>query len=42
MCCKICNKLCLGGSLRGSIEKEGNIQKDEQISGKKGKCVCFG
>ena len=29
------NKLSLRGSLRGSIEKECNMLKDEQISGEK-------
>ena len=39
---KKCNKLSLGGSLRGSIEKECNMLKDEQISKEKGEYVCFG
>ena len=32
---KRCNKLSLGGSLRGSIKKEGNMQKDEKLVEKK-------
>ena len=28
---KRCNKLSLGGSLRGSIEKECNMLKDKQV-----------
>ena len=39
---KRCNKLSFGGSLRGSIEKEGNMLKDEHISGEKGKICMFG
>ena len=39
---KRCNKLSLGGSLRGSIEKECNMLKDEQQVKKKENVYVFG
>ena len=38
---KRCNKLSLGGSLRGSIKKKGNMKNDEQLVDKKNERCMF-
>ena len=38
---KRCNKLSLGGKLKRLNEKEGNMQKDEQLVEKKRKMYMF-